>query len=541
MKHLKFPIFLLSILSLLLFAACAPTTPAAEPTEANVDPTAVPEEAAEDTSTEAEAPVERTVETMTRDSGLQLTIYNLGDVTVHVATAPEQVFANSTYIIESANNLVVIDTQFLLPNAMDFRAYADSLGKPIERVLITHEHPDHFLGSEAFADVPVFALEQTAALIAEVGQAEIDEKQAQFGDAIASMFVTPEVLEPGTIEIDGVTYDFSLVKDAEAEFQLVTKLPDYDVAFVGDIVYSGVHLIMAGMPPTWIQALEDLKADSTDQTIVLPGHGLPGDASLYDENIAWLSKAGELMGTATTADEFKGGLMEAFPDLGMDAAIDFVLPFLFPENEGDTSMGLIEVITVDMAEDATMDVFLPANQVIEDEYASQQPGYRARETAVSDAGQIRLVVHWDSKADSDASIAGFGEANGLDAFMSNFNGDTMVIKQYEVVSASDGQTTYSNAGVAEVITVNLQDGADVEGWIAANDAMREDHIIKQPGYLGRTLGVTEDGEWIIVVHWESAADAEASIAKFMEAPGIETFMSFPNMETMTNTVYNIQP
>ncbi len=535
MKRTRFLLFLISIIGMTLLIACN-AAPAATPEPAAVeDPTAVPEP-------EPEAvPVSREPEVSMRESGLQMTVYNLGDVTIHVATAPEPVFANSTYIIESANNLVVIDTQFLLPNAMDFRAYADSLAKPIERVLITHEHPDHFLGSEAFADVPVFALAETSALIAEVGQAEIDEKQAQFGDAIASIFVTPEVLEPGTMEIDGVTYDVSLVKDAEAEFQLVTKLPDYDVAFVGDIVYSGVHLIMAGMPPTWIAALEDLKADSTADTIVLPGHGLPGDASLYDENIAWLSKAGELMSTTTTAEEFKGGLIEAFPDLGMDAAIDFVLPFLFPENEGDTSMGLIEVITVDMAEGATMDAFLPANQVIEDEYASQQPGYRARETAVSDAGQIRLVVHWDTKADSDASIAGFGEANGLDAFMSNFNGDTMAIKQYEVVSSIDGQTTYPNAGVAEVITVRLQDGADVVGWIAANDALREEHIVKQPGYLGRTLGVTEDGEWIIVVHWESVADAEASIAKFMEAPGIETFMSFPNMETMTNTLYTIQP
>jgi glyoxylase-like metal-dependent hydrolase (beta-lactamase superfamily II) len=29
--------------------------------------------------------------------------------------------------------------------AQGFRAYADSLGKPIDRVIITHAHPDHFL------------------------------------------------------------------------------------------------------------------------------------------------------------------------------------------------------------------------------------------------------------------------------------------------------------------------------------------------------------------------------------------------------------
>jgi len=52
---------------------------------------------------------------------------------------------------------------------------------------------------------------------------------------------------------------------------------------------------------------------------------------LYDENIAWLAKAGELLSEGATAESFKNGLVETFPELGMDAAIDFVLPFLFPE------------------------------------------------------------------------------------------------------------------------------------------------------------------------------------------------------------------
>lgn len=180
------------------------------------------------------------------------------------------------------------------------------------------------MGGEAFADIDMYALAETADLIAASGQAE-------FGDAIASTFVIPEVFEPGTVEIDGVTFEFSEVMDAEAEYQLVTTVPKYDVVYVGDIVYSGVHLILAGAPPTWTEALENLKAASSDSTVVLAGHGVPGTADLYDENIAWLAKAGELLSEGATAESFKSGLVEAFPDLGMDAAIDFVLPFLFPE------------------------------------------------------------------------------------------------------------------------------------------------------------------------------------------------------------------
>lgn len=270
--------------------------------------------------------------TLQRENGATVTVNDLGDLKVHSYLSPQQVFANNTHIIETANQLVLIDTQFILPMAKDYRAYADSLNKPIERLVITHEHPDHFLGSEAFNDIDVYSLQSVADKIKAHGQTEIDEKKAQFGDAIASTFVVPTALEPGSVKIDGVTFLFESVANAEAEEQMVTKLPDYGVVSVGDIVYSGVHMILAGQPPSWIAALKDLQADSEEYPIVLSGHGTTTNPAVYDTNIAWLGKAGELMGTAKNGKDFKNGLTEAFPDLGMDAAIDFVLPFIYPED-----------------------------------------------------------------------------------------------------------------------------------------------------------------------------------------------------------------
>lgn len=483
-----------------------------------------------------------TVETMVRDSGLMVTVQTLGGMTVHSLTAPEQLFADSTHIVEGESSLVLIDTQFLLPMALDYRAYADSLGKPIDRLIITHGHPDHFLGGEAFADVPTHALAATVETIAANGQAEVDEKQAEFGDAIASTFVVPSVLEEGVVEIDGITFEFTEVRNAEAEVQLVTSLPDYDVVSVGDIVYSGVHLILAGPPPTWIEALESLQAKSSESTIVLAGHGVPGTAALYDDNIVWLTKAAELLGEDGSAESFKSGLVEAFPDLGMDAAIDFVLPFFFPDEASapaEPTAGLVEVILVTLAEGAPADAFLSDNQAIEDNYASRQPGYLARETAVSEDGQWRISIHWESKEDSDNSIAGFGEAPGVTDFMSHLNLDSMVIKQYEVHSDA-GQVTFPDAGVVEVISVRLQDGADIDEFLEANKTIEENYVVEQPGFIARETVASEDGEWLIIVHWESAQNSADSIAGFGEAPGVEEFMSFLDTETMNITVYDIQ-
>lgn len=265
------------------------------------------------------------------ESSLTATVQEAGGITIHTLTAPEELFANSTHIFETENSLVLVDTQFLLPNALEMRAYADKLDKPIDRLFITHAHPDHFLGSEAFEDADVYALAEVADEIEANGDAEIAEKQADFGDAIASTFVTPKPVEPGTVEIDGVEFELSEVLDAEAHTQLVVKVADAGAIVTGDIVYSGVHLIMAGQPEPWTAALTDLQATSGDFPIVLPGHGLPATPDVYETNIAWLAKAEELIGTAADSTEFKAGMVEAFPELGMEAAIDFVIPFLYPD------------------------------------------------------------------------------------------------------------------------------------------------------------------------------------------------------------------
>ncbi len=283
--------------------------------------------AAEATTTEAAA-ADPTPVVSTRESGMTVTVQELDSVTVHSLTASEDVFANSTHIFETADSLVLIDAQFLLPFAADVRAYADTLGKPIDRLFISHAHPDHFLGAEAFADVPQYALADVVADIEANGQAEVDEKQADFGDAIAGSFVVPEVVEPGELEIGGTVFELTEVLDAEAHTQLVIRVPADGVAATGDLIYSGVHLILAGPADSWTDALVDLQANG--DTVILPGHGLPAGGEVIDANIAYLATVIDLLGSVDNADDFRDGLIAAYPELGMEAAIDFAAPLLFP-------------------------------------------------------------------------------------------------------------------------------------------------------------------------------------------------------------------
>ena len=60
-----------------------------------------------------------------------MVVKQVGDVRIHtfVSSFEYSNIANATHIIETKNQLVLVDGQFLVPYARAFRDYADSLGK----------------------------------------------------------------------------------------------------------------------------------------------------------------------------------------------------------------------------------------------------------------------------------------------------------------------------------------------------------------------------------------------------------------------------
>jgi glyoxylase-like metal-dependent hydrolase (beta-lactamase superfamily II) len=61
---------------------------------------------------------------------------------IHTFTAPERGWQVNSHIVELPSQLLVVDSQYLLPYAREVVAYTEQLKKPISRVYITHYHPD---------------------------------------------------------------------------------------------------------------------------------------------------------------------------------------------------------------------------------------------------------------------------------------------------------------------------------------------------------------------------------------------------------------
>lgn len=253
------------------------------------------------------------------------------NVKIHTFISPEAFLANATHVIEGPKELVIIDGQFVVPFAMGFRAYIDSLGKPINRIYLSHDHVDHFFGiSAAFGDVPIYALPETIEFLKENGEELRQARQAVYGDFVPKQVVIPtDTVQLGKEVIDGLTYEHEVIKNGEVETQLAIKLPELNVYIVQDLIYSGGHIYIHSveMAKSWIQVLEKLKASGCE--VYLPGHGEPADVNEVQANIDYLQKAIEIIESSADVESYKAAILEAFPNKIGEAIIDIYAPILF--------------------------------------------------------------------------------------------------------------------------------------------------------------------------------------------------------------------
>lgn len=245
-----------------------------------------------------------------------------GAVRVHTYVAPDASVNVTSHVVETPHSLVVVDAQFLGRFADEVVELTRDLGKPVDRVVITHAHPDHYAGAGHF-DAPKHALPVVIDQIRARG-----DVQDPTGTTVALRDVLPtQALEPGTTVIDGVPFVFEAVSGGEAPDQLVVKLPEQRVAIVQDLVYNHIHLFLGDDDiPGWRRAVAVLAADP-GYDVVLPGHGQPTTPAVYAEVERYLATAAEVLGD--DGDAYKAAITERYPDYDGTFVIDIANRYLF--------------------------------------------------------------------------------------------------------------------------------------------------------------------------------------------------------------------
>jgi len=144
---------------------------------------------------------------------------------------------------------------------------------PVQEVLITHAHPDHFLGNQVYADAAIAALPVTAKTIREQGEALSDNLYRLVGGwMVETRVVAPnQVAAPGAVAIGGRPLQL-IATAGHTDGDLMVFDPQTKTLFAGDLVFNNRALTTPNADLSkWLSALDAI--DAIDFQTLVPGHG----------------------------------------------------------------------------------------------------------------------------------------------------------------------------------------------------------------------------------------------------------------------------
>ena len=202
---------------------------------------------------------------------------------------------NVAFIVTEAG-VVVIDTGPSRRYGEALRqAIASVTAKPVIQVLLTHHHPDHALGNQAFKDVPIGALADTTKLLHEQGDSMAENLYRMVGDWMrgTEVVLPSEVLEPGVRTFGN--HDLRLLAlTGHTGADLAILDQSTGVLFAGDLVFYQRALTTPNSPglAAWLADITTLQG--LPWTLVVPGHGpISTDAQPFEQMrdyLTWLDQ-----------------------------------------------------------------------------------------------------------------------------------------------------------------------------------------------------------------------------------------------------------
>ncbi len=203
--------------------------------------------------------------------------------------------ANTCYIKADTSYLLWDTGPSYIYAKQAYEAMSKIAGKlPVSKVILSHEHDDHWLGNNYYKEVHG----------AEIIGPEAINKNYKAGDktrmfmtlaenAIRGTKIIPvdkwyEEKEPIKFTVDGVNFEYVSVGNGHSEEDYFLYMPDNKVILAGDLVMNGrITSNRDGSVEGQLAALETI--NSKEWTTLVPGHGFIIDKTATDESVQYFS------------------------------------------------------------------------------------------------------------------------------------------------------------------------------------------------------------------------------------------------------------
>ncbi len=256
-------------------------------------------------------------------SNLNLDVYNGVEASVNA------------YLFSDNESAILVDCLRNSDEAKSLANFIKTKSKPLTHILITHGHPDHYIGMN------VMKQEFPSAKII-VTRQEIKNDIAGFSNWMTSVgwLEKEPTMKPKSAEYpNGFDYDNNIevlnakelklpegailelnsdYPGAECEHLTTIYSKDLNAFFTGDFCYNGVHIWLAVDKINivyWKAQLDKFKMEqSVLQPKIYPGHGKATGISLFDEMKQYIENFEAIIATSKTRGEAMDKMKALYPN-----------------------------------------------------------------------------------------------------------------------------------------------------------------------------------------------------------------------------------
>jgi glyoxylase-like metal-dependent hydrolase (beta-lactamase superfamily II) len=212
---------------------------------------------------------------------------------------------SNSYLVSGTTEALLFDVFMLHSEAVQLAEDIAESGKALKTVMVSHAHPDHFMGLDAIRErFPHVRIVSTANVVADIqadGPWMVSMLQSKLGSDGPTRLIVPEAIEDPRLRMEGHTLEVVEFGEGESKHIAAVYIENSKTLLSADLVYHDAHLYLQEHHlESWLTRLDELEAFATGRVVTIhPGHGAPAGLELiaqtrqYLQDFAKVVKSGD--------------------------------------------------------------------------------------------------------------------------------------------------------------------------------------------------------------------------------------------------------